>query len=106
MPSGKLGVTADLPAAVDQLLYTVPANTVTTATIRLTNRGASLIKARVAIGTGAAPVAADYIEYDAPVPSNGILEDTGIALSAGEKVWARSDTATVSARVHGFEEVA
>lgn len=104
MASGKLG-SADLAAGVDTLLYTVPADTVATLNIRIANRNASAIKVRVAIGTGGAPAAADYIDYDISVPAGGILEDTGIVGSAGEKVWARSDLASVSVRVHGFEEV-
>ena len=105
MPSGKLGA-ADLAANAVTLLYTVPANTVATASVRLCNRGAAQVKLRVAVGSGAAPAATDYLEYDAIVPANGILEDTGIAMSAGEKLWVRSDTVNVSARAHGFEEAA
>lgn len=105
MTAGKLG-SADLAAAVDTLLYTVPAGTVTTLNIRVTNRNSSAIKVRVAIGTGGAPAALDYIDYDTPVAAGGILEDTGVVCSAGEKVWVRSDLANVSVRVHGFEEVA
>lgn len=105
MAAGKLGA-ADLGAAVDTLLYTVPASTVTTLNIRASNRNPSAIKVRIAIGTGGAPAAADYIDYDVAVAANGILEDTGIVCSAGEKVWVRSDLANVSVRVHGFEEAA
>ncbi len=103
MPSGKLG-TADLAANADTLLYTVPDGKVTTASVRLCNRGTGDARIRIAVGAGEDPSHADYIEYDAKVPANGILEDTGIAMSAGEKLWVRSDTATVSARAHGFEE--
>lgn len=105
MAAGKLG-SANLVAATDTLLYTVPANTVATVNIRVTNRNASSIAVRVAIGMGAAPAATDYIDYDTPVGANCMLEDTGIACSAGEKIWVRSDLTNVSARVHGFEEAA
>lgn len=105
MPSGKLGA-ANLAANTDTLLYTVPASIVATVSIRLCNRGAAPVKLRVAVGSGVAPADTDYLDYDAPVPANGILENTGIVLSAGEKLWVRSDTATVSARAHGFEEAA
>lgn len=105
MASGKLGA-ADLAAAADTLLYTVPASTVTTLNIRVANRNASPIKVRVAIGSGAAPAVNDYIDYDITVGANGALEDTGIVCSAGEKVWVRSDQANASVRIHGFEEAA
>ena len=104
MASGKLG-SADLAAGADTLLYTVPASTVATLNIRITNRNSVPAKIRVAIGAGAAPAAADYIDYDVSVGASGILEDTGIVCGAGEKVWVRSDVANVSVRVHGFEEV-
>lgn len=105
MASGKLG-SANLAAGTDTLLYTVPASTIATVNIRVANRNASAVKIRVAIGTGDSPGAADYIGYDVSVPANGILEDTGIVCSAGEKVWVRSDKSNMTARVHGFEEVA
>ena len=105
MASGKLG-SANLAAGADMLVYTVPASTVATINIRVANRNAAAAKVRVAIGTGASPDAADYIDYDISVPANGILEDTGLVCSAGEKIWVRSDVANVSVRVHGFEEVA
>ena len=105
MASGKLG-SADLAAGVDTLLYTVPASTVATLNVRVANRNASPIKVRVAVGSGAAPGATDYIDYDIQVGANGALEDTGIVCGAGEKVWVRSDQASASVRIHGFEEAA
>lgn len=103
MPSGKLGK-ADLAANTDTLLYTVPASKTATINIRIANRNATGIKIRVAIGEGASPAAADYIDYDLPVIANGMLEDTGVVCTAGEKIWVRSNLAAVSVRVHGFEE--
>lgn len=104
MASGKLGV-ANLAAGADTLIYTVPASAIATVNIRMANRNSSSVKIRVAIGTGASPAAADYIDYDVTIPANGILEDTGIVCSAGEKIWVRSDISNVTVRIHGFEEV-
>lgn len=104
MASGKLGKAA-LAAAADTDLYTVPAGTVATANINLCNRTTSAVTVRLAIRS-AALADADYIEYDAALPANGVLERTGIALSAGETITVRASAAGVSARVHGFEEVA
>ena len=105
MASGKLG-SANLAAGADTLVYTDPASTVATVNIRVANcNAAAAAKIRVAIGTGANPAAADYIDYDISLPANWILEDTGFVCSAGEKVWVTSDVANVTARVHGFEEV-
>ena len=105
MASGKLG-TANLAAGADTLVYTVPASSVATINIRVANRNSTTVAIRVAIGTGASPDAADYIDYDLPLAANSILEDTGIVCGAGEKLWVRSDVSNVSVRVHGFEEAA
>ncbi len=104
MASGKLGKAA-LAAAADTDLYTVPAGTVATANINLCNRTSAAVTVRLAIRS-AALADADYIEYDAALPANGVLERTGIALSAGETITVRASAAGVSARAHGFEEVA
>ncbi len=104
MASGKLG-SADLPAGGSgTLLYTVPASTLSTVNVRTANRNATTAKVRLAIGVGASPATTDYLSYDQSLPANGIIEDTGIVCSAGEKVWVISDVANVSVRVHGFEE--
>lgn len=99
MAIGKLG-SADLPAATDTLLFTATASQ--TFNVRFANRNASAVKIRVAIGTGANPAMTDYVDYDVSIPANGILEDTGLVCSSGEKVWARSDTANVTVRAHGM----
>ena len=99
MATGKLG-SADLAAATDTLIFT--AASTQTFNVRFANRNASSVKVRVAIGTGGAPALADYVDYDIAVAANGIVEDTGLVASAGEKIWVRSDTANVSARAHGL----
>lgn len=68
----------------------------------LVNRGTAFVKVRVAIGTGVSPANTDYLEYDTIMLANGVLERTGIVISSGEKIWVRTDTATVSVRVHGL----
>lgn len=100
MSTGKIG-SADLAANTDTLLGgALDENMVVN--VQLCNRGAASVKVRVAFGTGVAPVAADWVEYDTTIPPNGVLERTGQSLSTGEKIWVRSDTATVSARAHGL----
>lgn len=102
MSSGKFG-SANLSANVDTLLYTVPADKTATINIRFANRNGNNAYVRLAIGSGSSPAAADYVTYDEELAAFGILEDTGIVCSAGEKVWARSTLASVSVRVHGME---
>lgn len=104
MASGKLGA-ADIPAGGTwTLIYTVPASTVSTINVRFANRGDSACRVSLAIGRGASPANTDYLSYNQLLPANGIIEDTGVVCSAGENVWAISDVANVSVRVHGFEE--
>jgi len=99
MATGKLG-SADLAAATDTLLFTAAANQ--TFNVRFANRNATAVKVRVAIGTGGSPATTDYVDYDVTVNANGIIEDTGLVCSNGEKIWARSDTTNVSVRAHGM----
>lgn len=105
MASGRLGK-ATLTAVTQTLLYTVPALTVATVNVRVTNRNATPVKVRVAITEGGAPSVDDYVTYDKQIEASGILEETGMLCSAGEQVYVYADTANVSARVHGFEEAA
>lgn len=100
MASGKLG-SADLAATTDTLLFTAGV-TPQTFNVRFANRNATAVKVRVAIGSGASPALEDYVDYDVPVPANGILEDTGLVASSGEKVWVRASVANVSVRAHGM----
>ena len=104
MASGRLG-NADLAANTDTVLYTVPAGQVDTVTVALVARTAAAT-VRVAVAATAVPAAAEYLEYDATLPAGGVLERTGIVMSAGEKIVARASVAGVSVRVHGFEEAA
>lgn len=103
MASGLLGK-ANLTAGANNLLYTVPAGKVATINVRVANRAATAVAISVAIGTGGAPTDQDWITYSVNLPTQAILEDTGIVCSEGEKVWVKTDVAGVSARIHGFEE--
>lgn len=108
MPSGLLGKAA-LGAAAYTSVYTVPSGKVTTANIRLMNRDQiNSVTVRLAIcpatWTSGAPANADYIEPpDLVIPAGGFLEETAMVMSAGEQVVAFASAASVTARVHGFE---
>ena len=103
MASGKLG-SVDLAAEIYTLIYTVPAGKSSTVNIRFANRNPGVARIRLAIGSGASPAPEDYVTYDSVLPANGIIEDTGLVMSGGEKLWAYSNAANVSVRAHGFEE--
>jgi uncharacterized protein YlzI (FlbEa/FlbD family) len=99
--SGQLGSAA--PAAdTATTLYTVPADTRATVNIHACNRGAFTAKVRIAITADASPSNKDWIEFNAPVEANGVLQNTAVVMSAGEKIVVQDDTGEVSYRVHGM----
>lgn len=99
MSIGKLG-NADLAAATDTDLTNGGVNENMVVNVCMVNRGAASVKVRIAVGAVLDTKA--YLEYDAQILPSGVLERTGIVVSTGEKIWVRSDTATVSARAHGL----
>lgn len=104
MPSGRFGK-ASLAANSDTDLFTCPTGEVATATVSMCNRTPLPVDVRIAV-RNAALSDSDYIEYGTTIPPNGVLERSQIVLSAGEIITVRANAAGVSARVHGFTEVA
>jgi len=102
MATGILG-TADLAAATDTTIYTVPANTFGVVTVSLCNRGATSATVRIAVANSGTPSAAEYIEFDSELLAKGVLERTGIVLQAGKVLVVRSNAISVSAVAYGIE---
>jgi hypothetical protein len=102
MATGRLGV-ADLSAATNTTLYTVPANTFSVITVNIVNRGASAATIRVAVAASATPADSEFIEYDVSIAAKGVLERTGIVMDAGKLLVVRSNAASVSAVTYGIE---
>jgi hypothetical protein len=102
MATGRLGV-ADLAAATNTTLYTVPASTFTVLTVSLCNRGASAANIRIAVSTSATPADSEYIEFDVSLAAKGVLERSGIVLDAGKLLVVRSSATSVNAVVYGIE---
>ena len=104
MASGVLGQSA-LSATTLTTVYTVPASTLAVVNINVVNRSTSATAdVRIALAATATPSNAEYIEYDATIPARGVLERTGIALQATEKVVVYASTANCSINVYGLEQ--
>lgn len=103
MASGKLG-NADLAATTNTNLYTVPASKTATINASFVNRTSGNISVRMAIAAAAIPVTKEYVEYDAVIPANGVLERTGLVAGAGELIVCYASATGISVRIFGFEE--
>lgn len=104
----KLGSSA-LPAETLTSVYTCPAGTRAVLTLNLCNTASAQAKVRVALTDGTPPTAADWIEYDTPIPAAGsvggsVVQLTGLALGAGQKVDVEASAAGVAAVVFGIEQ--
>lgn len=103
MPSGILGQAA--PAATtNATVYTVPAGKLASFNVNIVNRGSVAVSVRLAIASTDTPSNAEWIEYGAAIPANGVLERTGLVAQTGERVVAFASTADVSVNVYGYEE--
>jgi hypothetical protein len=102
MATGRLGV-ADLAAATNTTLYTVPASTFSVVTVNLVNRGATAANVRIAIAAVATPADSEYIEFDVSLAAKGVLERTGVVMDAGKLLVVRSSAVSVNAVVYGIE---
>ncbi|SVA81602.1 uncharacterized protein METZ01_LOCUS134456 [marine metagenome] len=102
MATGRLGV-ADLAAGANTVLYTVPANNFSIVSVNMVNRGYSAVAVRVAVCSTTTPADSEWIEYDLEVLSKGVLERTGIAMSAGQILIVYSSAVSVNAVCFGIE---
>ena len=102
MATGRLGV-ADLAAATNTTLYTVPTSTFSVVTVSVCNRGASPANIRIAVASAASPADSEYLEFDVQLSAKGVVERTGIVMDAGKLLVVRSSAVGVSAVVYGIE---
>ena len=103
----------DLASGVNAGLYSSAPGYDTTANIRIVNRNSSTITVSIAIVAAtdaasaiAALTNANYIEYNAPVSANDILENSGLAIPPGHTILVRSNNSGVNAVVYGYSQSA
>ena len=105
MPTGRLGI-SNITTTANTTVYTVPATTFSVVSVNIANRSSSASAAiRIAVSTSASPDVSEYIEYDAALVANGVLERTGIVIKTGELIVVQTPTATpsLSVVVYGIE---
>lgn len=87
----------------NQVVYTVPAGIVATATISIVNTGTQNATVRLYAAATDVPTVVDAIEYGAVVTPGGVLERSCMPLGQNEKVIVYSTQPDVVVRVSGFE---
>jgi hypothetical protein len=102
MATGRLGA-FDLSAATNTTVYTCPPDTFAVVTVSVCNRAATASTIQIAISSLATPTVAEYIEFDTSLSAKGVIERTGLVLSAGQLLVVRSSAATVNAVAYGIE---
>lgn len=102
---GRLGAVS-LAATTNTGVYTVPSGRKATSTVSLCNRSASAITVRLALIDGAIGAVADedYLEYGAVIPAGGVLERSGITLTATHTLGVYASATGISAVAYGVEE--
>lgn len=105
MATGRLG-TANITTTSNTTVYTVPASTFSVVTVNVVNRSSSAsAQIRIAVSTSASPTTDEWIEFDASLVANGVLERTGLVLDAAKQIVVQTPTSTptLSVVVHGIE---
>lgn len=105
MPTGILGK-ADLVAASNTAVYTVPSSKIATLTLSICNLGNNSTLLRVALADSSTPTQNTFIEYDTSLSAFQVYERTGIVMDASKVLVVRSSNASVTAVAYGFEEAA
>ena len=104
MASGILGQSAP-SGTTNTTVYTVPASTLSIVNISVTNRSSSAtVDVRIALSGTGTPTNAEYIEYEATLPANGVLERSGIVMETGKNVVVYCSTGDTSVSVYGLEQ--
>ena len=104
MATGRLSGT-DLTTTAATSVYTCPVTTFSVVSVSICNRTALAVTVRLALTTSSAtPATTDYLEYDSSLSANGVLERTGIVMTAGNQLVVTGGTGNaLSVVVVGIE---
>ena len=95
-----------LAATTDTALYSPGGSIVGTYTVSFCNRTTGAINIRLGLCSGALGTldwTTDALEFDTPIPANGVLERSGIPVSGAQTLVARASAAGITVVVYGLE---
>ena len=95
----------DLTTTNATSVYTCLTATFAVVSVSICNRSATAVTVRLALTTtGSSPATTDYLEYDSSLSANGVLERTGIVMTAANQLVVQAGTGNVlSVVVVGIE---
>ena len=102
MATGRVATVAPGAAAI-ATIYTVPNGYYGIYNISITNTNTTPVTIRLAVAAGATPNANEYIEYNASIVPQGVLERTGIVAGAGVYIVGYASNTLVNFNVWGIE---
>lgn len=102
MATGRLGTPTLLSATTNATIYT-NATSYAVVSVTLCNQNATSVSVRLALSASGSPTTAEYIEYGATIPANGVLERTGLVMQNGMNLVAYSSATNVSVVAYGIE---
>jgi hypothetical protein len=102
MATGRVATVAPGAAAI-ATIYTVPNGYYGIYNISITNTNTTPVTIRLAVAAGATPNANEYIEYNATIVPQGVLERTGIVAGAGVYIVGYASNTLVNFNVWGIE---
>jgi hypothetical protein len=86
----------DLTTTNATSVYTCLTATFAVVSVSICNRSATAVTVRLALtSTGSSPATTDYLEYDSSLSANGVLERTGIVMTAGNQLVVTAGTGNV-----------
>jgi hypothetical protein len=102
MASGRVASVAPNATSITTI-YPVPTGYYGIYNVSITNTNTTPVTIRLAVAAGATPNANEYIEYNATIVPNGVLERTGIVAAAGTYIVGYASASLVNFNVWGIE---